>query len=68
MKINYTESEPITIKVIFIDKEMEKAHNDYINRQRDCLNRIELILENEEIPAIYREWLESIYKFIKEEK
>ena len=68
MKIKYIETEPIKIKVTFVDKELEDAHNDFIARKRDNLNRIKIILENSEIPAIYRDWLEGTYNFIEEAK
>lgn len=66
MKIIYKETKPETIKVIFIDKEMEEAHEDYINNKRDILNRLNKIIEDEDIPAIYRLWIDSAYKFIEE--
>ena len=66
MKINYTET-TTPIRVIFIDKEMEEAHNDYINRKRDMLNKLQTMIDNEELPTIYRKWLDQVYDFVEEE-
>lgn len=67
MKINYTET-TTPIRVIFIDKEMEAAHNEFFNRKRDMLNKLQTMIDNEELPAIYRKWLDQVYDFVEEER
>lgn len=68
MNIIYNETKPETIKVIFIDKEMEAYHESYLERKLTCLNRLQDMIENSELPAIYRNWCKDITAFIKEEK
>ena len=67
MKINYIESQT-PIKVIFMDKEMEAAHEEYKNRKRDMLFKLDKMIFNDELPTIYRNWCEEIYKFVEEER
>ena len=68
MKIIYNETQPETIKVIFIDKEMEAYHESYLDRKLTCLNRLQEMIENSELPTIYRNWCKDITDFIKEER
>lgn len=68
MNIICNETKPETIKVIFIDKEMEAYHETYLERKLTCLNRLQDMIDNTEIPAIYRNWCKDITEFIKEEK
>ena len=67
MKITYTET-TTPIKVIFIDKEMEAYHESYLDRKLTCLNRLQDMIENSELPTIYRNWCKDITEFIKEER
>lgn len=68
MNIIYNETKPETIKVIFIDKEMEAYHESYLERKLTCLNRLQDMIDNIELPAIYRSWCKDITDFIKEER
>lgn len=68
MNIIYNETKPETIKVIFIDKEMEAYHESYLDRKLTCLNRLQDMIDNTELPAIYRSWCKDITDFIKEER
>lgn len=66
MKIIYNETKPETIKVIFIDKELEAYHESYLDRKLTCLNRLQDMIDNIELPAIYHNWCKDITEFIKE--
>lgn len=68
MNIIYNETKPETIKVIFIDKEMEAYHESYLERKLTCLNRLQDMIDNTELPTIYRSWCKDITEFIKEER
>ncbi|MBO5712330.1 MAG: hypothetical protein J6R47_05765 [Acholeplasmatales bacterium] len=68
MKIIYNETKPEAIKVIFIDKEMEAYHESYLERKLTSLNRLQVMIENTELPTIYRNWCKDITDFIKEER
>lgn len=68
MNIIYNETKPETIKVIFIDKELEAYHESYLERKLTCLNRLQDMIDNTELPAIYRSWCKDITDFIKEER
>lgn len=68
MNIIYNETKPETIKVIFINKELEAYHESYLDRKLTCLNRLQDMIDNTELPAIYRNWCKDITEFIKEEK
>ena len=68
MNIIYNETQPETIKVIFIDKEMEAYHESYLDRKLTCLNRLQDMIDNTELPTIYRSWCKDISDFIKEVK
>ena len=68
MNIKYIETEPIKIKITFVDKELEDAHSTYINHKRDILHQLSKIVDDEEIPTLYRMWIDTAYKFIEEVK
>lgn len=68
MNIIYNETKPETIKVIFINKELETYHESYLDRKLTCLNRLQDMIENSELPTIYRNWCKDITEFIKEER
>lgn len=68
MKIEYVDTKPELIRVIFIDKELEAAEQDFFNRKRDMLNKLQTMIDNEELPAIYRKWLDQVYDFVEEVK
>ncbi len=68
MNIIYNETKPETIKVIFINKELEAYHESYLERKLTCLNRLQDMIDNTELPAIYRNWCKDITDFIKEER
>ena len=67
MKINYVETEPQSIKVVFVDLEMEKAHKALQNEKRVVLSQLVQIMKNKEIPAQYRKWIKAAGKMILEE-
>ena len=68
MKIEYVDTKPELIRVLFIDKEMEAYHESYLERKLTCLNRLQDMIDNTELPAIYRSWCKDITDFIKEER
>lgn len=68
MNIIYNETKPETIKVIFINNELEAYHESYLERKLTCLNRLQDMIDNTELPAIYRSWCKDITEFIKEER
>lgn len=67
MKINYVETEPQSIKVVFVDLELEKAHKALQNEKRVVLSQLVQIMKNKEIPAIYRKWIKQAGRMILEE-
>lgn len=67
MKINFVDSKPQTIKVVFVDLEMEKAHKSLQNEKRVVLSQLVQIMKNKEIPTIYRKWIKQAGKMILEE-
>ena len=67
MKINYVETEPQSIKVVFVDLEMEKAHKALQNEKRVVLSQLVQIMKNKEIPTIYRKWIKQAGIMILEE-
>ena len=67
MKINFVDSKPQTIKVVFVDLEMEKAHKSLQNEKRVVLSQLVQIMKNKEIPTIYRKWIKQAGRMILEE-
>lgn len=67
MKINYVETEPQSIKVVFVDLELEKAHKTLQNEKRVVLSQLVQIMKNKEIPTIYRKWIKQAGRMILEE-
>lgn len=67
MKINFVDTKPQTIKVVFVDLEMEKAHKSLQNEKRVVLSQLVQIMKNKEIPALYRKWVKQAGRMILEE-
>lgn len=67
MKINYVETEPQSIKVVFVDLELEKSHKVLQNEKRVVLSQLVQIMKNKEIPTIYRKWIKQAGRMILEE-
>lgn len=54
------------IKVNFLGKELELAHNDYEKRKDEIISKLFTIWKNDEIPAVYRDWIKQAARFINE--
>lgn len=54
------------IKVNFLGKELELAHKDYEKRKDEIISKLFTIWKNDEIPAVYREWIKQAARFINE--
>ena len=67
MKINVTDkSHQDLLKVNFLGKELELAHDDYLKRKNEIITKLYTIWRNQEIPAVYREWIKQAARFIVE--
>ena len=67
MKINVTDkSYQELLKVNFLGKELELAHDDYLKRKNEIITKLYTIWRNAEIPTIYRDWVRQAAKFIDE--
>ena len=67
MKININQTQSIdNLKVNFLGKELELAHDDYLKRKNEITTKLYTIWRNQEIPAVYREWIQQAAKFIDE--
>lgn len=56
------------LKVIFLSKELELAHEDYLKRQDEILTKLYTIWRSKDVPAIYRKWIQQAAKFIVEKE
>ena len=67
MKIKVQQkSEADLLKVNFLGKELELAHQDYKIRKDEIITKLYTIWKNEEVPAVYRDWIKQAARFIQE--
>lgn len=67
MKINITQKQSIdNLKVNFLGKELELAHDDYLKRKNEVITKLYTIWRNQEIPSVYREWVRQAARLINE--
>ena len=67
MKIKVQDkSEADILKVNFLGKELELAHDDYLKRKNEIITKLYTIWRNQEIPSVYRDWIRQAAKFIDE--
>lgn len=67
MKINTNQTQSIdNLKVNFLSQELELAHDDYLKRKNEITTKLYTIWRNQEIPAVYREWIQQAARFIDE--
>ncbi|MBR5795286.1 MAG: hypothetical protein IKY26_04025 [Erysipelotrichaceae bacterium] len=46
--------------------EIEQAHEDYNKRKNEVISKLYTIWRNDEIPAVYRNWIRQAARFINE--
>lgn len=67
MKIKVQDkSEADILKVNFLGKELELAHDDYLKRKNEIITKLYTIWRNQEIPSVYRDWIKQAARFIDE--
>lgn len=67
MKIKVQDkSEADILKVNFLGKELELAHDDYLKRKNEIITKLYTIWRNQEIPSVYRDWIKQAARFINE--
>ena len=67
MKININDkSHKDVLKVNFLGKELNLAHDDYLKRKNEIITKLYTIWRNQEIPTVYRDWIQQAAKFIEE--
>ena len=67
MKIKVQDiSEVDNLKVNFLGKELELAHDDYLKRKNEIITKLYTIRRNQEIPSVYRDWIRQAARFINE--
>ena len=67
MKIKVQDiSEADNLKVNFLGKELELAHDDYLKRKNEIITKLYTIWRNQEIPSVYRDWIRQAARFINE--
>ena len=67
MKIKVQDkSEADILKVNFLGKELELAHDDYLKRKNEIITKLYTIWRNQEIPSVYRDWIKQVARFINE--
>ncbi len=67
MKIKVRDcSEADLLKVNFLGKELELAHEHYKEQKNEIISKLYTIWKNDEIPAVYREWIRQAARFIVE--
>lgn len=67
MKIKVREcSEADLLKVNFLGKELELAHEHYKEQKNEIISKLYTIWKNDEIPAVYRNWIRQAARFIVE--
>lgn len=69
MKIKVQDkSEVDNLRVNFLSQELELAHDDYLKRKNEIITKLYTIWRNQEIPAVYRKWIQQVAKFIDEKE
>ena len=69
MKININQTQSIdNLKVNFLGHELELAHDDYLKRKNEITTKLYTIWRNQEIPAVYREWIRQAARFMEEKE
>ena len=68
MIIHTYETKPTTIKVIFVDQELEKAHKEQELRKKQMIAKLWKIYNNQEVPTLYRNWVREAAKLINEKE
>lgn len=67
MKIKVRDcSEADLLKVNFLGKELELAHEHYKEQKNEIISKLYTIWKNDEIPTVYREWIKQAARFIVE--
>ena len=67
MKIKVqNKSEADILKVNFLGKELELAHDDYLKRKNEIITKLYTIWRNQEIPSVYRDWVRQAARLINE--
>ena len=67
MKIKVRDySEADLLKVNFLGKELELAHEHYKEQKNEIISKLYTIWKNDEIPAVYRDWIKQAARFIVE--
>ena len=67
MKIKVRDySEADLLKVNFLGKELELAHEHYKEQKNEIISKLYTIWKNDEIPAVYRNWIRQAARFIVE--
>lgn len=65
MKIKVRDcSEADLLKVNFLGKELELAHDDYLKGKNEIITKLYTIWRNQEIPSVYRDWIRQAARFI----
>ena len=59
-------SEADLLKVNFLGKELELAHEHYKEQKNEIISKLYTIWKNDEIPAVYRNWIRQAARFIVE--
>ena len=69
MKININDkSHEDVLKVNFLGKELELAHDNYLKQKNEIITKLYTIWRNQEIPTVYRDWIQQAAKFIEEKE
>lgn len=67
MKIKVQDkSEGDILKINFLGKELELAHDDYEKRKDEIITKLYTIWKCQDIPMIYRKWVQQAAIFIHE--
>ena len=67
MKIKVRDcSEADLLKVNFLGKELELAHEHYKEQKNEIISKLYTIWKNDEMPAVYRNWIRQAARFIVE--
>lgn len=67
---NKTEGDLLKVNFLgtSIDKQLELAHEDYEKRKNEIITKLYSIWRNDEIPAVYRQWIRQAARFINEKE
>ena len=52
----------------FMMSELELAHHDYEKRKKEMLSKLYTIWRNNEVPALYRNWIRQAARLINEKE